>query len=140
MFAVTAGDQLVSIKNEHSHDVRPVEIVAKQIMRPMKKEARQQIVPVISSIMASCLHGVTYDKAVQLSLPSRAAINRTQNRQKQNLVPSLSIIKDRHFLIPTKYSDFCLSGSGVMDPERIYIFGDRNKVHALASESHRLCL
>ena len=98
-------------------------------MHQMKKEARQQIVPVNISIIATCLQEVTDEKAVQLSLPCRAAINRTLNRQKQNLVPSLPIIKDRHFIIPTEYSDFCLFDSGLMDPERILIFGDN--VHAL---------
>ena len=128
MLAVTAGDELVSTKNEHSHDVRPGKIEANQIMHQMKKEARQQIVPVNSSIIATCLQEVTDEKAVQLSLPSRVAINRTLNRQKQNLVPSLPIIEDRHFIIPTEYSDFCLFDSGVMDPERFLIFGERDKV------------
>ena len=131
MLAVTAGDELVSTKNEHSHDVRPGKIEANQIMHQMKKEARQQIVPVSSSIIATCLQEVTDEKAVQLSLPSRAAINRTLNRQKQNFVPSMPIIKDRHFIIPMEYFDFCLFDSGVMDPERILIFGDRDNVHAL---------
>ena len=126
MLAVTAADELVSTKN-----VRPGKIQANQIMHQMKKEARQQIVPVNSSIIATCLQEVTDEKAVQLSLPCRAAINRTLNHQKQNLVPSLPIIKDRHFIIPTEYSDFCLFDSGVIDPERILIFGDRDNVHAL---------
>ena len=58
------GDELVSTKNEHKHDVRPGKIEANQIMHQMKEEARQQIVPVNSSIIASCLQ-----EAVQLSLP-----------------------------------------------------------------------
>ena len=131
MLGVTAGDELVSTKNEHSHDVRPVKIESNQIMHHMKKETRQQIVPVNSDIMATCLQEVTDEKAVQLSLPSRAAINISISRQKQNLVPSLPIIKDRHFIIPTQYSDFCLFDSGVMDRERILIFGDRANVQAL---------
>ena len=69
MLAVTAGDELVSTKNEHSHDVRPGRIEANQIMHQMKKEARQQIVPINSSIIATCLQEVTDEKAVQLSLP-----------------------------------------------------------------------
>ena len=122
MLAVTAGDELFSTKKEHNHDVRPGKIEANQIMHQMKKEARQQVVPVNSSIIATCHQEVTDEKAVQLSLPSRAAINRTLNCQKQNLVPSLPIIKDRHFIIPTEYSDFCLVDIGVMDPERILIY------------------
>ena len=131
MLAVTAGDELVSTKNEHSHFVRPDKIEADQIMHQMKKEARQQIVPVSSSIIASCLQEVTDEKAVQLSLPSQAAKNRTLDRQKQKLTPSLPIIKDRHFINPTEYSDFCSFDSGVMDPEQTLIFGDRDNVHAL---------
>ena len=131
MLAITAGDELVSTKNEHNHDVRPGRIEANTIMHQMKKEARQQIIPVNSSTIATCLQEVTDEKAVQLSLPSRAAINRTLNRQKQNVVPSVPILKDRHFLIQTEYSGFCLLDSGDMDPERILIFGDRDNVHAL---------
>ena len=131
MLAATAGDELVSTKNEHSHDIRPGKIEANQIKHQMNKEARQQIVPVSSSIIATCLQEMTDEKAVQLSLPSRGAKNKTLNRQKQNLVPSLPIIKDRHFIIPMEYSDICLFDSGVMNPERILFFGDRNNVHAL---------
>ena len=100
MLAVTAGDELVSTKNEHSHDVRPGKVEANQIMHQMKREARQQILPVNSSITATCLQEVTDKKAAQLSLPSCAAINRTLNRQKQNLVPSLPVIRDRHVIFP----------------------------------------
>ena len=82
MLAVTAGDELVSTKNEHKHDVRPGKVEANQIMHQKKREARQQIVPVNSSIIITCLQEVTDEKAVQLSLPSRPALNRTLNRQK----------------------------------------------------------
>ena len=53
-------------------------------------------------------------------MPSRAAINRTLNRQKQNLVPSLPIIKDRHFIIPTEFSvsDNAQSSRILLDFER----------------------
>ena len=115
MLAVTAGEELVSIRNKHSQDVRPGKNETNQIMHQMKKEARQQIVPVNKSIIATCLHEVTDEKVVQLSLPCRAATNKTLSRQKQNLVPSLPIIKDRYIIIPTEYSDFCLFESRVMD-------------------------
>ena len=135
MLAVTAGDELVSTKNEHSHDVRPGKIEANQIMHQMKREARQRIVPVNSSIIATCLQEVTDEKAVQLSLPRRAAVHRTLNRQKQNLVPSLPIIKDRHFLIPTEYSDFCLCSTPLCSTAK----QNRTDVFKIP-ESHRLCL
>ena len=131
MLGVTAGDELVSTKNEHSHDVRPGKIESNQIMHHIKKETRQQIVPVNSSIIATCLQEVTDEKAVQLSLPSRAAINITISSQKQNLITSMPIIKDRHFIIPTEKSDFCLFDNGVRDRERILICGDRANVQAL---------
>ena len=44
ILAVTARDELVSTKNEHSHDVRPGKIEANQIMLQMKKSARQPLV------------------------------------------------------------------------------------------------
>ena len=56
---------------------------------------------------------------------------RTLNGQKQNLVPSLPIIKDKHFKISTEHSDFCSFDSGVINPERTLVFGDRDNVHAL---------
>ena len=100
-------------KNENIHDLRPGKIEANQIMHQLKKEARQQIIPVNSSIIATCLQETTDVKAVQLSLPNRAAINRTLNRQKQT----------------TENSDFCLFDSGVMiNTERILIFGVRDNV------------
>ena len=42
-------------------NVRPGKIEANQIMHQLKKEARQQIVPVKSSIIATCLQEVTYE-------------------------------------------------------------------------------
>ena len=42
----------------------------------MKKEAKQQIVPLNISIVATCLQEVTDEKAVQLCLPSRDPFNK----------------------------------------------------------------
>ena len=93
MLAVTAADELVSTKSEHSHDVRPGKIETNKMIHQMKKEATQQIEPVMSNIIATCLQEASDEKAVQLSLPSLAATNRVLNRHKKNLAPSAPIIK-----------------------------------------------
>ena len=64
MLTVTADD-LVSIKNKNSHDVRPEKYETNQIKHQMKKDAKQQIVPLNISIVAICSHKVTDEKAVQ---------------------------------------------------------------------------
>ena len=130
MLAVTAGDELVSTKIKNSHDVRPRKIEANRNMHQMKKEAKQQIIHVKSSVIATCFQEASDEKTFQLSLPSRAAINKTLNRHKQNLALSAPIIKDRLFVFPKKYIDFCLFDSGVMDPEQISLFSNRNNAHA----------
>ena len=104
-----SNDELISTKNEHSHDFRPEKIEANQIMHQMKK-ATHQIVPINKCIIATCLQEVTDEKAVQ-SMFFAQSCRKKLNRQRQNLVPSLPIIKDRPFLIPTEYTDFCLFDS-----------------------------
>ena len=97
MLAVTARDELVSAKNEHSHDLRRGKFEANQITHQMKKEARQQILPVNSSITATCFQEVTDRKAAHLSLPNRSAkqnseiaINRTWSRPCQSIKTGIS--------------------------------------------------
>ena len=74
------------------------------------KKATHQIVPINKCIIATCLQEVTDEKAVQSMFLAQSCRNKL-NRQRQNLVPSLPIIKDRPFLIPTEYTDFCLFDS-----------------------------
>ena len=61
----------------------------------MKQDTKIQQVPVNSIIIANGLQSVSEEKAVQLALPCRSAINRALNRQKVNDRPTLPPIVDR---------------------------------------------
>ena len=72
----------------------------------MKQDTKIQQVPVNSIIIANGLQSVSEEKAVQLALPCRSAINRALNRQKVNDRPTLPPIVDRHFEVPKQHEDF----------------------------------
>ena len=73
--------------------------------------------------------------AIQLSLPSRAALTRTLNRNKMQEPLEVISSTDRHFDIPEKYLSFCLHDSGKEDSERFLILGNMENLNALCSHS-----
>ena len=97
----------------------------------MKEDTKTQQVPVNSIIIANGLQSVFEEKTVQLALSCRSTINRTLNRQKVNERPTLPPIVDRHFEVPKQHEDFCVFDSGIEDPERLLIFGDRDNIQSL---------
>ena len=97
----------------------------------MKQDTKVQQVPVNSIIIANCLQSVFEEKAVQLALPCRSAINRALNQQNVNERPTLPPIFDRHFEVLKQHEDFCVFDSGIEDPERVLIFGDRDNIQSL---------
>ena len=99
-------------------------------MQKKKQDTKIQQVPVNSIIRANGLHSVSEEKAVQLALSCRSTINRI-NRQKVNERPTLPPIVDRHFEVPKQQKDFCVFDSGIEDPERVLIFGDRDNIQSL---------
>ena len=123
---ITCADRLLSSKNDHSHDIVPGKPEARQIVERMKYTARNEQDPVNSAVIATQV--ATVDEiSVQLSMPSRSALNRTLNRQKQknNETSKIAITcSERNFALPDEYKDFCLFDSGMDDKERILIFGD----------------
>ena len=96
-------------------------------MQKMKQDTKIQQVPVNSIIIVNGLHSVSEEKAVQLALSCRSTIN----RQKVNERPTLPPIVDRHFEVPKQHKDFCVFDSGIEDPERVLIFGDRDNIQSL---------
>ena len=79
---VTCADRMLSNKNEHSHDILPGKPEARQIAERMKFSARNEQDPVDSAVIATQVTTVD-EVSVQLSKPSRSALNRTLNRQKK---------------------------------------------------------
>ena len=104
---------------------------ARLLVQKMKQDTKIQQVPIKSIIMANGLQSLSEEKAVRLALPCRSAINRALNRQKINERPTLPPIVDRHFEVPKQHEDFCVFDSGIEDPERVSIFGDRDNIQSL---------
>ena len=82
--AITRENDLISCRNEHTHEVFPGRSDARLLVQKMKQDTKIQQVPVNSIIIANGLQSVSEEKAVQLALPCRSAINRALNRQKVN--------------------------------------------------------
>ena len=129
--AITRENGLISCRNEHTHEVFPGRSDARLLVQNMKQDTKIQQVPVNSIIIANGLQSVSEEKAVQLALPCRSAVNRALNRQKVSDRPTLPPIDDRHFEVPKQHEDFCVFDSGIEDPERVLIFGDWDNIQSL---------
>ena len=125
--AITRDNDLISCRNEHTHEVFPGRSDARLLVQKMKQDTKIQQVPVNSIFIANGLQSVFEEKAVRLALPCRSAINWALNRQKVNERPTLPPIVDRNFEVPKQHEDFCVFDSGIEDPERLLIFGDTYK-------------
>ena len=93
--SITRENDLISCRNEHTHEVFPGRSDARLLVQKMKQDTKIQQIPVNSIIIANGLQSVSEEKAVQLALPCRSAINRALNRQKVNDRPTLPPIVDR---------------------------------------------
>ena len=89
-------------------------------------------------MIASSLKTVNNDPANQLSLPSRAALTRTLNRNKMQDQNAVISSTDRHFDIPDKNLPFCLHESGKEDNGRFLFLGDMTSLKALRIHSKTL--
>ena len=130
-WAMTRDNDLISCWNENTHAVFPGRSGARLLVQKLEQDTKIQQVPVINIIIANGLQYASEEKAVQLALPCRSAINRALNRQKVNMRPTLPRIVDRHFEVPKQHEEFCLFDSGIEDPERALIFGDRDNIQNL---------
>ena len=129
--AITRDNDLISCRNEHTHEVFPGHSDARLLVQKIKQDTKILKVPVNSIILANGLQSVSEEKTVQLALPCRSAINRALNRQKVNERPTLPPIVDRRFEVPKQHEDFCVFDSDIEDPERVLVFGDRDKIQSL---------
>ena len=129
MTLTTCDGRITRISGQHHHLAVPGKAEARQLVEAMKTEARTQQKPVNSHIIASTLQDIDSKTAVQLSMPTRSAINRALNRTKTESCDTP--IVDRHFELPAKYESFCLYDSGIEDSERFLIFGDSENLAAL---------
>ena len=86
--AVNRENDLISSRNEHTHEVFPGRSDARLFVQKMKQDKKVQQVQVNSIIIANGLQSVSEEKTVQLALPCRSAINRALNRQKVNDRPT----------------------------------------------------
>ena len=121
--AITRDNDLISCRNEHTHQVFPGRSDARLLGQKMKQDTKILQVPVNSIFIANGLQSVSEEKAVRLALPCRSAIDWALNRQKVNERPTLPPIVDRHFEVPKQHEEFCVFDSGIEDPERVLIFG-----------------
>ena len=91
-----------------------------------------------SAVIAVEIHPVEKEVAVQLSIPSRAAINRALNRQKQKIGQMENDVtlncSDKKLEVSQKYQDFCLHDSGTDDREQILVFGECDDVSITYSQ------
>ena len=110
-------------------------VEARQLVSQLKETAKSQTNPVNNQLIAASLKPLNNNPAIQLSLPSRAALTRTLNRNKMQGLLEVISSTDRHFDIPDKYLPFCLHDSGKEDSERFLILGDMENLNALRTHS-----
>ena len=91
--------------------------------------------PVNNQLIEASLKTVNNNPAIQLSLPSRAALTRTLNRNKMQGPLEVISSTDRHLDINDKNLPFCLHDSGKEDKERFLILGDMQNLNALRIHS-----
>ena len=139
MTLLTCGETIISFNHQHSHELNPGRVEARQLVCKLKETAKSQFNPVNNQLIAASLKTVNNNPATQLSLPSRAALTRTLSRNK--IYGPLGVISstDRHFDIPDKYLPFCLHDSGKEDSERFLILGDMENLNAFRIHS-KVCL
>ena len=106
MSLITCDETIISFNHEHSHEFNPGRVEARQLVSQLKETAKSQINPVNNQLIAASLKTVNNNPAIQLSLPSRAALTRTLNRNKMQGPLEVISSTDRHFDIPDKYLPF----------------------------------
>ncbi len=108
---IAADKVLLASKHEHSsHESVPGKHEVRQVVETMKQATKTNRGN--SALIAESLQAVPSEFAIQMSLPSRAAINKALNRQRAPIKESKNSITDRHFEVPAEFQDFCLFESG----------------------------
>ena len=107
----TCDETIISFNHKYSHEFNPGRVEARQLVSQLRETAKSQINPVNNQFIAASLKTVNDSPAIQLSLPSCAALTRTLNRNKTQEPLEVVSSTDRHFDIPDKYLPFCLHDS-----------------------------
>lgn len=116
----TKNGDIVQEPTSHCHDSCPQRAQA----NILRSNMRQSIIAVNATprnVIGDVLSGVSND--VLAFLPKQSSLARTlRNQRIENHLPNPSTI---NFPIPAKYSDLVLHDSGIEDPNRFLILGDR---------------
>ena len=129
--AFTSGEQLISIRGNHNHDICLGKVGARKVSKKIK-ELSEVSTPAVS--VASALLEVTEEYATQLTLPSKASLFKVSQRvrQKKDLI-QFPEPASRNFDVPEEFKSFLVHDSGKEDHERIMLFGDNEMIKYLQS-------
>ena len=112
------------LNHNYSHVFNPSDAEAWQSISQLKETAKPWINSVNDQFIAASLKTASDNPAIQLSLPSHAALTRTLNRSEMKKLLKVTSLKDRHFGILHHHLPFCLYDSRKKDSEKLIIFGD----------------
>lgn len=116
----TKDKDIVQDPGSHCHDSCPQKAEA-NIARSQMREAMTAVNATSRNVIGDKLSGVSNDALAYI--PKQSSLARTlRNYRAEKHLPNPSTM---HFAIPDKYSDLVLHDSGVEDPNRILILGDR---------------
>ena len=129
--AITSGEQLISIRGNHNHDICLGKVGARKVSKKIK-ELSEVSTPAVS--VASALLEVTHEYATQLTLPSKASLFKVSQRvrQKKDLI-QFPDPASRNFDVPEEFNSFLVHDTGKEDHERIMVFGDNEMIKYLQS-------
>ena len=129
--AITSGEQLISIRGNHNHDICLGKVGARKVSKKIK-ELSEVSTPAVS--VASALLEVTDEYANQLTLPSKASLFKVSQRvrQKKDLI-QFPDPASRNFDVPEEFNSFLVHDTGKEDQERIMVVGDNEMIKYLQS-------
>ena len=125
--AITSGEQLISIRGNHNHDICSGKVGARKVSKKIK-ELSEVSTPAVS--VASALLEVTHEYATQLTLPSKASLFKVSQRarQKKDLI-QFPDPASRNFDVPEEFNSFLVHDTGKED-RKIGELGLKNLYHS----------
>ena len=120
--AITSGEQLISIRGNHNHDICLGKVRARKVVEKIK-ELGEVSTPAVS--VSSALLEVTDEYATQWTLPSKASLFKVSQRVRQKRFDPLSDPASQNFEVPEEFHSFLVHDTGKEDHERILVFGDK---------------
>lgn len=116
-------------KNIHSHQGDPIQPQVRKVQSIMRQKAENSLEST-RSILSTNLLGAGQD--ILQRLPKRSTLEdniRSKKRRIANYVDPNPL--NRNFQIPEQYNDIIMYDTGVEDPERILVIGNRNLLNIL---------